>query len=147
MTTGKHDAAGHLDASTESGQPVRRLRQWWSVITTLLVIAIFAQAVFAGAMLSGFVWGRAAHSMSAVALIAATLSAGLVSAVTLRRIARGPQLAVILLALAVVVFLQTAVGKFAADGANLMWLHVPLGVALLGFAGQAAAAARRLGGA
>jgi hypothetical protein len=145
MTPGKHDAAGHFDVPTDSSQPVRRVRQWWSVITTLLVIAIFAQAVFAGVMLSGLDWGRAAHSMTAVALIASTLTAGLASAVTLRRISRGPRLAVTLLSLAAVIFLQTAVGKFAADGANLMWLHVPLGVALLGFAGQAAVGARKLG--
>ena len=47
--------------------------------------------------------------------------------------------------LAAAVFLQTAVGRATAKGDNLLWLHVPLGVALVGFAGQAAAVARKLG--
>lgn len=47
--------------------------------------------------------------------------------------------------LAAVILLQTALGRFSAAGANLLWLHVPLGVALVGFAAQAANAARRLG--
>jgi hypothetical protein len=124
----------------------RSLRRWWSVITILLVVAVFSEAVFAGAMLSGVDWGRTAHSVNAVALIALTLTAGLVAAVTLRRIPHGAKLGLMLLSLAVVVFLQTAVGKLSTQGANLMWVHVPLGVALVGLATQAAAVARRLGG-
>ena len=72
-------------------------------------------------------------------------TAGLVSVVTLRRVAHGPKLCATLLALAVVLFLQTAVGRSSRAGANLMWVHVPLGVALVGFAARAAAGARRLG--
>jgi hypothetical protein len=98
-------------------------------------------------MLSGVDWARAAHSATAVALIASTLAAGLVSLVTLRRVPYGPRLAFTLLLLAVVVSLQTAVGKSSVAGANLMWVHIPLGVALVGFATQAVAGARRLGGA
>jgi hypothetical protein len=37
------------------------------------------------------------------------------------------------------------VGTLSAKGANLLWVHVPLGVALVGFAAQAAAGVRRLG--
>jgi hypothetical protein len=122
------------------------LRQWWSVITTLLVVAIFTEAVFAGAMLSGAGWARTAHSVTAVVLIASTATAGLVAVITLRRIPHGAKLGLTLLSLAAVVFLQIAVGKLSAGGANLMWVHVPLGVALVGFAGLAAARARRLGG-
>jgi hypothetical protein len=111
----------------------------------LLVVAIFAQAVFAGLMLSGVEWARAAHSATAIVLIASTLTAGLISLATLRRIAHGPKLGFTLLSLAAVVFLQTVVGRSVAEGANLMWVHVPLGVALVGFATQAVAGARRLG--
>ena len=123
----------------------RNLQRWWTVFTTFLVAAIFCEAVFAGAMLSGADWGRRAHMLNAVVLIASTLAAGLVSVVTLRRVAHGPKLCATLLALAVVLFLQTAVGRSSRAGANLMWVHVPLGVALVGFAARAAAGARRLG--
>jgi len=113
----------------------------------LLVAAIFAQAVFAGLMLSGVEWARSAHAAGAVALIACTLAAGLAAIVTLRRVAHGMRFGFALLLLAVALSLQTAIGKSLVGGANLMWLHVPLGVALVGFATQALAAARRLGGA
>lgn len=145
MSTGNHDAADHLDRP-DTGQRSRNPRQRWTVISALLVAAIFTQAVFAGLMLSGVEWARAAHSATAVVLIASTLAAGLVSLVTLRRIPHGAKLGFTLLLLAVVVFLQTVVGKSVAEGANLMWVHVPLGVALVGFAVQAVAGARRLGG-
>jgi len=121
------------------------LRRWWTAVTTLLVAAVFSEAVFAGVMLSGVGWGRTAHAVIAVVLIASTLVAGLVSAVTLRRIPRGSKLGWTLLTLAMVVFLQTALGRSSARGAHLLWVHVPLGVALVGVAGQAAAGARRLG--
>jgi hypothetical protein len=128
-------------------QPSRKLRLWWTVITALLLAATFSESVFAGAMLSGVAWGRAAHSLNAVVLTAATLLAGAVSVITLRRIPHGTKLGLTLLALAVVVILQAALGRFSAHGGNLLWVHVPLGVALAGFAAQAAAGARRLGGA
>jgi hypothetical protein len=147
MTAGKHGAAVHVDGPTESSRPEHDLRPWWSVITSLLVAAIFAQAVFAGLMLSGVEWGRTAHAVGAVVLIAATLGASLAAVITLRRVAHGLKFGFTLLLLAVVVSLQTAVGKSMVGGANLMWLHVPLGVALVGFATQALAGARRLGGA
>jgi hypothetical protein len=123
----------------------RRARSRWSAVTLALVVAIFAEAIFAGAMLSSVAWGRTAHLSSAFVLIAATLAAGGVAVVTLRRTARGRKLAWLLLSLAAVLLLQTAVGRSSARGANLMWLHVPLGVALVGLASQAAAGARRLG--
>lgn len=145
MMAGKHGAAVHAGGSIDSSRPGRNLRQWWSVIAGALVAAVFAQAVFAGLMLSGVEWGRAAHSVTAVVLIASTVAAGLVSLVTLRHVPHGPKLGLTLLFLAVVVFLQTAVGKLLVEGENLMWAHVPLGVALVGFAAQALAGARRLG--
>ena len=133
-----------VDQPTDSHTPA--LRQWWSAVTALLVAAIFIQAVFAGAMLSGVSWAGKAHALNAFILIAATVAAGLVSVVTLRRIAHGPKLGLSLLLLAGLVFLQTAVGKLSAHGANLMWAHVPLGVASFGIAALAAAGARRLRG-
>jgi hypothetical protein len=121
------------------------LRRWWSVTTILLVTAIFIETVFAGAMLSGEGWARTAHAVNAVILIASTTTAGLVSVVTLRRIRHGTGFGLTLLSLAAVIFLQIAVGKLSAEGASLLWVHVPLGAALVGFAVLAAACARRLG--
>ena len=134
----------HLDRA--SPVPSTNKRQWWSVVTTALVIAIFAQAVFAGAMLSGFDWARMAHAANALFTVAATFAASLVSLVTLRRAQNGLKLGLLLLALAAVLFVQFALGRMAAKGANLMWVHIPLGVALVALAGQAAAHARKLGG-
>lgn len=121
-------------------------RQLWSVITILLVVDVVIEAVFAGAILSGADWARRAHSVNAVILIASTATAGLVAILTLRRIPQGMKLGLALLSLAAVVFLQMAVGKLSAEGANLMWLHVPLGAALVGFAVLAASLASGLGG-
>ena len=146
MNTANYEAAIHLDPSTDSSRPSRELRRWWRGITTLVVVAIFTQAIFAGLMLSGVDWGRRAHSVNAAVLIAATLSASVGALVTLRRIPHGPRFGLTLLALAVVIFFEAALGSLSAKGANLMWVHVPLGVALVGFAAQAAAGARRLGG-
>ena len=139
-------AAVDLNRSIESSQANRNLRQWWRVITALLVATFFMEAVFAGAMLSGVGWALRAHSVMAAVLIASTLTAGVVAVVTLRRIRHGPKLGLTLLSLAAVAFVQAALGALSAKGANLTWIHVPLGVALVAFAGQAVAAARRLGG-
>jgi hypothetical protein len=131
--------------NTDSRRQTRSPRRGWTVVTTLLVAAIFCEAVFAGVMLSGAGWGRTAHLANAFVLIASTLVAGLVAVVTLRRISHGPKLGLTLLSLALVIFLQTVLGRSSARGANLMWVHVPLGVALVAFAARAAAGARRLG--
>ena len=124
----------------------RNQRHRWSVITAMLVAVVFIEAVFAGAMLSGFDWARTAHSVTAAMLIASSIAAGLVSVVTLRRISHGPTLSLILLSLAAAVCLQAALGVLSAKGDNLLWAHVPLGVASFGIAAKAAARARRLHG-
>jgi hypothetical protein len=138
--------AVHADRANASSQPGRNLRRWWIVVTTLLVASFFLEAVFAGAMLSGVGWARRAHAATAALVIVSTLTAALVSALTLRHVRHGPRLGLILLSLAAAAFFQAAVGALSAKGANLTWIHVPLGVALVGLAGLAAAGARRLGG-
>lgn len=120
-------------------------RQAWTIITGFLAGAIFLQAVFAGAMLSGDAWARSAHSLTAIVLTASAIGFALVAIVTLRRSAHGPKLALALAGLAVVIFAQTAIGNALAGGRNLLWLHVPLGVALVGLATRALSAARILG--
>jgi hypothetical protein len=134
-----------LDQPTAAHVPGANLRPWWSIVTVGLAFAIFAQAVFAGAMLSGFDWARAAHAANALIVVGVTFAAGLAAIVTLRRTRNGLKLGLLLLGLAAAVFVQFALGRLAAKGANLMWVHVPLGVVLVGFAGQAIAVARRLG--
>jgi hypothetical protein len=138
-------AGASLDANQPAAprEPPRR-RRHWRVVAMLLAAAIFAQAVFAGLMLSGVEWARAAHAANAIALIGAAFAAGLLALVTLRRVVHGVRLGVLLLLLAAVIALETAVGKSAAEGANLMWLHIPLGVALLALATQSLTQARRL---
>lgn len=55
MNRDEHVASGHLL------EPNRSLRRWWSAITVVLLVAVFAQAVFAGAMLSGVGWASDVH--------------------------------------------------------------------------------------
>jgi len=132
----------HLDEPVASQAPDPR---WWRPATILLAAAIFMQAVFAGAMLSGFDWARAAHAANALVVVVASAAASLAATVTLRRSQNGRRLAFVLFGLTVVVLVQFVLGRMAAKGANLMWAHVPLGVMLAGFAGQAVAGARKLG--
>jgi hypothetical protein len=144
MSSHPHHAAVDFAPSTVSNDQGRNLRRRWTVITSLLVVALFLEAVFAGAMLSGASWARAAHGLTAVIVIGSTVTASLVALLTLRRIPHGPKLGFTLLLLAAVAILQAAVGAASAKGAILLWVHVPLGVALVGFAALAAASARRL---
>ncbi len=139
-------ATVHSDSATEPSKPARSLRLRWSIIAGVLATAIFAQAVFAGLMLPGVDWGHRAHSLNAFVLIASTLAAGLSALVSLRRVPNGPKLGFTLLSLGVVLVIQTAVGKSSTEGANLMWVHIPLGVALFGFAMLGVARVRQLGG-
>ncbi len=132
-------------------QPSRGAARTWSVITGLIVIGVFMQSVFAGLLLSGETWSRDAHGFAAVILIAAALLAGIGAAITLRGVTEdGRRLATMLLALAGVLAAQTAVGHLSAEGrsvlwgANLLWLHVPLGVALVVLTVQPARVARQL---
>lgn len=137
------DAVAHLLPG--SAEPRTNLRRSWTIVTSVLVLAIFMEAAFAGAMLSGIEWARRAHTLNAIVLMAATLAAAVFSLITLRRVAHGLSLGLTLLALGAAIALQTAAGEMSAKGANLLWVHVPLGVALVAFAGQAAAIARKLG--
>ena len=136
------DVADRLDAA--AAPPGGAHRQAWSVVAALLMADVFLEAVFAGAMLSGAPWANQAHAANAVLLLAACALAGLIALATLRRAAGGRTLGLTLLALAAAVFAQMALGAMSRHGANLLWAHVPLGVALVGFAGQAVVAARRL---
>lgn len=125
--------------------PRPRLRRWWRLITSLLLALVFIEAIFAGAMLSGFDWARRAHAAAAALLMASAITACVISIATLRHVSQGQRLGLLLASLAIAVFAQAALGILSARGANLLWIHIPLGVALVGLAAQAGASARRLG--
>jgi hypothetical protein len=144
MSTDTSTSAGYVGRPAPG--PRSKIRRLWSAVTALLLADIFIEAVFAGAMLSGAPWARAAHAANAGLLIVSTILAGLVAVATLRRMPHGLNLGLTLLALAAVMAVQAAVGAISGKGVNLLWVHVPLGVALVGFAAQALAGARRLGG-
>jgi hypothetical protein len=117
------------------------------MLTRLLVVAVFTQSIFAGVLLSGEGWGRTAHGITALALVGITLGAGIAATLTVRGVGRdASRLTVLLLGLAVVLFAQTVIGRLSAEGQNLLWLHVPLGVALVGLTIQPARIAGRLAG-
>ncbi len=134
-------------SSTPAAPPIARepgAPGIWIAIARLLMVAVFVQSIFAGLLLSGELWGRTAHRLTAFSLIAAALLTGIAALLTLLRTEGGPRLAGSLLALAAALVLQAAVGIRSADGERLLWLHVPLGVALTGFTANLEAAARRL---
>jgi hypothetical protein len=97
-------------------------------------------------MLSGVAWALRAHAVTAAILIASAAIAALVAFINRRSAANGTRLGAILSALALLVLAQTAVGMLSARGANFLWLHIPLGVALFGLARQAVATAGQLNG-
>jgi hypothetical protein len=117
----------------------------WRAVTILLAAALFAQAIFAGEMLSGEAWARAAHMATAVAVLAGSGLATLTAFLALQRAPNGMRMGFILLALTAGVFVQFALGRMTAKGANLLWAHLPLGVALVGLAIQAVRSAAGLG--
>jgi len=146
MDSDKHNVDVQPCLQTAPHDQERGLDQWWTGATTLLVATLFLEAVFAGAMPSGAGWARTAHSVTAAILIASTMTLGLISVVALRRTSYGLKSGLILLLLAATLFLQAALGALSAKGANLLWIHVPLGVALVGFATRAMTRARRFRG-
>ncbi len=146
MNADKYDVAVGLAGSNAPTEQRRDLRRWWSLITSLIAFAILMEAVFAGAMLSGVGWARTAHAVNASIVAASAFIAGLICVISLRGISGGFKLGSMLLSLAAVVFIQAALGALSAKGTNLLWVHIPLGVALFGFATRAATGARRLPG-
>src|SRR5262245_16417574 len=100
-----------MTASVDSNEP--GVRRWWRVVTILLAGAVFMQAILAGAMLSGEAWARAAHSATAIALVAATVVVGLVALIALRRVSHGMKLGLTLLSLAAALILQMVLGKWS----------------------------------
>src|SRR5690242_21307337 len=100
MNADKYDAAVGLGGSAVPAEQSRDRRRWWSVITNWIAFAVLMEAVFAGAMLSGVGWARTAHAIDAVVVTASAFIAGLTCVITLRGIANGFKIGLMLLSLA-----------------------------------------------
>ena len=119
----------------------------WVVFTTVLTWAVFLQAVTAGRILSGDEWARDVHRVAAGLLFIVAVVGGLVALVRLRDRAGGRRFGLFLAVMAVGLFVQHGLGTAAADGEDTLWIHVPLGVALVGLMMRVDMLARRLGAA
>lgn len=118
----------------------------WAMFTTVLMWAVVLQAVSAGRILTGDDWARDVHSTGANALFAAAVGGGAVALVRLRDRAGGRRLGLMLVAVGVGLFVQHGLGTAAADGEDTLWIHVPLGAALVGLLAHVSHVARRVGG-
>lgn len=128
------------DAPQRSGQIIG-----WIIFARLLLIGVYAQSIFAGVFLSGKIWGRDAHEMNAGILVMVSFIAGALALFSLRDVSGGRRFAFAMLAFAIAVTIQHGIGQQVADGERLLWLHIPFGVALVGWSAEMATVARRLG--
>ena len=103
----------------------------WVAFTTLLTWAVFLQAVTAGRILTGDEWARDAHRIAAGLVTIAAVVGGLIALVRLRDRAGGHRLGLMLLAIGVGLLLQHGLGTAAANSEDTLWLHIPVGVALV----------------
>jgi hypothetical protein len=126
--------------------PVAGRARAWSAFTTVLTWAVFLQAVTAGRILTGDDWARDVHRTAAGLLFIAAVVGGLVALVRLRDRAGGRRFGLMLVAMGVALFVQHGLGTSAADGEDTLWIHIPLGVALVALMMRLGLFARRLGG-
>ena len=118
----------------------------WIVFTTILMWAVFLQAVTAGRMFTGDDWARDVHRTAAGLLLAAALAGGAIALVRLRDRVVGWRFASLLVGIGVGLFVQYRLGTAAADGKDTLWIHIPLGVALVALLVRLDMLARRIGG-
>ena len=118
------EAPGHV--------PVRG----WTLFTTILTLTVFLQAITAGRLLDGDDWARDAHRATAGLLILAAIVGGVLALTRLRDRAGGKRFGLMLVAFGVGLVVQYALGSAAAEGNDTLWIHLPLGVALVGFTMQ-----------
>ena len=104
----------------------------WAVFTRVLTLGVFVQAFSAGSLLDGHSWARDVHRGVGVALVVAALAGGLVALIVLRDAPGGRRFGTYLVVAGVALLAQYALGRAAADGHETLWLHVPIGVALVG---------------
>jgi hypothetical protein len=118
----------------------------WVMFTTVLMWAVLLQAVTAGRIMAGDAWARDVHRTAAGLLFVVALGGGVVALVRLGDRARGRRFGLMLVAIGVGLLVQYRLGTAAADGEDTLWIHVPLGVALVVLLAQASQLARRVGG-
>jgi hypothetical protein len=118
----------------------------WIVFSTVLMWAVFLQAVTAGRIFSGDEWARDLHRTAAGLLLLVAVGGGIVALVRLRGRTGGRRFGLMLVAIGVCLFVQHGLGTAAADGEDTLWIHVPLGVALVGLLAHTSQLARRVGG-
>ena len=133
--------------ATEPAVPVaplgRSAARAWVAYTTILTMAVFLQAVTAGRLLDGDSWARDVHRTVAGLLVIAAFVGGLVAVVRLRDRAGGRRFGLLLVAIGVGLVLQYGLGIAAAHGNGTLWIHVPLGVAIVGLTMRLNVFARR----
>lgn len=117
----------------------------WSGIARLLMVATFAQAFFAGVFLSGELWGRDLHRFMGFTIAGISVVLAVIAVVSLREESEGRRFALSLVGFAVMVAIQLALGLAYAEGTRTLWLHLPLGVGLVGAAAGLETTARQLG--
>lgn len=117
----------------------------WATFTTVMGWAVFLQAVTAGRILTGDEWAYDVHRTAAGLLFLVAVAGGVVALVSLRDRARGRRFGLMLVAIGVGLLVEHRLGTAAADGEDTLWIHVPLGVALVGILLQASQLARRIG--
>ncbi|GAB2855346.1 hypothetical protein GCM10022221_63590 [Actinocorallia aurea] len=97
------------------------------VATIVHAISFFLQPVLAGMFLSGRDDAIDGHSTNAAALTTLTLCLTVLAAIARRRHLIGPKVVPVLATLFVLEIVQLTAGT-----QHLLWLHIPLGVALFG---------------
>jgi hypothetical protein len=117
----------------------------WAGFVTVLTWAVFLQAVTAGRIFAGDDWARDAHRTVAGLLVLVAVGGGAVALVRLRGRAGGRRFGLALVAIGVGLMVQHNLGTAAAEGEDTLWLHVPLGVALVGLLARVGHVARSIG--
>jgi hypothetical protein len=117
----------------------------WAMFTTVLMGAVFLQAVTAGRILTGDAWARDVHRTAAGLLFLVAVGGGGVALVRLRDRAGGRRFGLMLVAIGVGLLVEHGLGTAAADGEDTLWIHIPLGVALVALMVRLDMFARRLG--
>lgn len=116
------------------------------MFTTVLMWAVFLQAVTAGRIFSGDEWARDVHRARRGGLFVVAIGGGIVALIRLRGRTGGRRFGLMLVAIGIGLLVQHGLGSAAADGEDTLWIHVPLGVALLGILAHTSQLAHRVGG-
>jgi hypothetical protein len=134
-------AGASAAAPPTGGTPARG----WVVFTTALMWTVILQAVTAGRILTGDDWARDVHNTAAGLLLLVAIGGGIVALVRLRGRPGGRWFGLMLVTIGVGLFVQHGLGTAAADGEDTLWIHVPLGVTLVGLLAHVSQLARRVG--